>query len=157
MKKIKHWKYILFPCCTTAAICSVVIPAACIAAGPKFYMEFEGTRWAHIEEGQTSLPYTFYLNKPINLAKQYIEIKLKLVHFIDDNCHPKLEGGVEYPTNKKFTQTISLLRNDGKDLEKGDLTSFNIYVKLRSKSNNKVIWSDSILNLQLKYGSENRS
>lgn len=152
MKKIKHWKQILFPCLSVGAISTIIIPAACIAASPKFHIH-SSVRWACIEqEGQHTLDYTFFLYKAINLDKQYISIEIKTVHFLDDNCHAKLEGKPTYGENRlSFTQQVGLYRNDGKALEPGDLTSFNFYIKLKNKKDHKTIWSDSLLNIELKY------
>lgn len=153
MKKIKHWKYILFPCLSLVAISCVVIPAACIAARPRFHMNYKGTRWGSIEQaGQTTLDYTFYLYEPIDLSNQYIDIDIEMVKFLDVNSYPKLEGEIKFEENKKeFHQTVGLYRKDGKPLEPNDCTSFNFYIKLKRTKDNKTIWSDSILNLQLQY------
>lgn len=155
MRKNKRWKYILFPCLSVAAISCVAIPAICVAAFPKFHMKYEGARWATITTpGTDTLDYKFLLNEPIDTSKEEIEIKLALVHFIDDNCHPELSGSISYPSANEVNQTIKLCRNDGSQLEPDDCTSFNIYIKLKSKENGKTIWSDSILNLELKYAPE---
>lgn len=157
MKKIKHWKAILFPCLGVAGFAAVAVPAAIIGSGYKVTAKYEGQRWSIITQaGKNQIEYQFHTTYDVDFSKERIDLEIREVKFTDSKCNIKAIGPITWKNNREFSQVVQLEREDGKPLEVKDQICFDVIIKSKTLNSNNVIWTTKFLNWNLVYNPEEK-
>ncbi|XQP55591.1 MAG: hypothetical protein ACOQNY_02165 [Mycoplasmoidaceae bacterium] len=156
MKK-KNKKYIIFPCLACGTALAFAIPVLSQISSGHISMDYSHQRWAKITvPDETTFKYTFILDEKIdeNAQKMVMTVEESPYHS-DAACIVEISDDYEVDESRtRIYQNIRLVRRDKDFLHYFDYAFFDIHFALVDRETNRVLWTDRIDTLRLRYEPE---
>lgn len=156
MKK-KNKKYIIFPCLACGTALAFAIPVLSQISSGHLSMDYNHQRWAKITDPALDyFEYKFILDEKINDETQKMVITIEESPFHSDaKCVAKIMGDYTVDDSKtRIIQNIQLVRKDHLGLFPMNAAFFDIHFKLVDRETERVIWTDRIDSLRLRFEPE---
>lgn len=156
--KRKNKKYIIFPCLACGTALAFTIPVLSQISSGHLSMDYAHQRWAKITDWyDDTFEYKFILDEKIDEDTQKMVITIEDAPFYSDApCIGKLFGTYTVDESKtRIIQNIQLVRKDEIGfLIPMDAAFFNLHFALVDKDTDRVIWTDRIDSLRLRFEPE---